>query len=238
MRGLVLAIACLATPAGAQELRATDGTTELAISGPVDRYGHRIMGDVPEWSRLCLTRGGREACITLPEDRVFEDMEARLHDVDRDGLAEAVVVEAQANLGAALVIYDLEDGALRRVATPPIGTRFRWLAPVAVADLDGDSRIELAYVDRPHLAQTLRVWRYDGGRLTELARLTGVTNHRIGEPYIVSALRACAGSEPEMILTDGARRDLLAVRFNGNALTARVVGRYRNRDSISAAARC
>jgi hypothetical protein len=49
-------------------------------------------------------------------------------------------------------------------STPWIGQRFRWLAPVAAADLDGDGAMELAYVDRPHLARTLRVWRiaFDG----------------------------------------------------------------------------
>jgi hypothetical protein len=44
-------------------------------------------------------------------------------------------------------------------ATPHIGSANRWLAPIGAADLDGDGRVEIAYVDRPHLARTLRIWR-------------------------------------------------------------------------------
>jgi hypothetical protein len=78
------------------------------------------------------------------------------------------------------------------VSSPPrrIGQRNRWLAPIGAADLDGDGRVEIAYVDRPHLARTLRVWRSrPGGTLTEIATATGLTNHRIGEAFITGGIR-------------------------------------------------
>ena len=40
---------------------------------------------------------------------------------------------------------------------------FTLLAPLGAADLDGDGKIELAYIDRPHLAKILRIWRFDDG---------------------------------------------------------------------------
>ena len=40
-------------------------------------------------------------------------------------------------------------------ATPFIGTPRRWLAPVGVADLDGDGRAEIAYVETPHRDKVL-----------------------------------------------------------------------------------
>ena len=47
------------------------------------------------------------------------------------------------------------------------------MAPVAVADLDGDGQPEIAYVDRPHLQRDLVVLQFDGAAFTELGtRLT------------------------------------------------------------------
>ena len=117
MRALA-ALLLLAAPAFGQQLTATDGPTRLVIDQPVDRYGHAIMGEVPEWSRLCLSRDGRKGCVTLPETAIFEEMEARLADIDGDGQAEAVVVESDARLGAALVVYDLDGDRMTRTASP------------------------------------------------------------------------------------------------------------------------
>lgn len=241
MRLLAVCACLLAAPADGQSLAAEDGTTRLVIDRPVSRYGHAIMGDVPEWSRLCLSRGGEAACVTLRGDAIFEDMEARLVDIDGDGLAEAMVVESTPSDGAALAFYDLDGGALTRLATPAIGTRNRWLAPVGAADLDGDGRIEVAYVDRPHLARILRIWRHEAGTLREVASLAGVTNHRIGEETLASAVRDC-GDGPELILTDAASRRILAVTMDvtlaGDALRSRDLGRYRGAVSIARAAAC
>lgn len=236
MRALA-ALLVLAAPAFGQQLTATDGRTRLVIDQPVDRYGHAIMGDVPEWSRLCLARDGREDCVTLPETAIFEEMEARLADIDGDGQAEAVVVESDARLGAALVVYDLDKDGLTRTASPNIGARYRWLAPIGVADLDGDGAMEVAWVDRPHLAKILRVWRWADGTLREVATLPDVTNHAIGEPFIASAIRSCDGL-PELILTDARRAAILGVRLVGNGLQTRVIGPYSGPASIRAAARC
>ena len=80
--------------------------------------------------------------------------------------------------GARLAIYGVGG---RITANDWIGRRIRWLAPIGAADFDGNGTIEIAYVDRPHLAKTLRVWRYRTGTLTQIATRPGVTNHRIGE---------------------------------------------------------
>ncbi len=173
--------------------------------GATDRYPHAVLGDALEWERLvAILSDGRQIALRWPDTIVFEDLAPRLADLDGDGAPEVIVVESHENLGARLSVYGLNDGALSlRAATPFIGTRFRWLAPLGAADLDGDGRLEIAYVDRPHLARILTVWRYLPGTegsvtLEPVGTASGATNHRIGEDFISGGLRDC-GDGPEMI---------------------------------------
>ncbi len=198
--------------------------------GPTQRYPHGVLGDDIEYDTLVVRLSdGREMSARWGDDMVFEDLAPRVVDVDGDGAPEVVTVESHSQRGARLAVWGLVDGSLAQLAaTPHIGSRFRWLAPVAIADLDGDGRIELAYVDRPHLAKVLRVWRFDAvreGRLIEVASLDGLTNHRIGWDYIAGGLRDC-GQGPEMVLADAAWAQVMAVRFDGRVLNQRALGTY------------
>lgn len=224
-------------PVWGDSLKNTDGAWSAVFDQPTDRYGHAIMGDVPEWARICLSNGDEKACVTLSKDSVFEDMNPRLFDIDQDGEPEAVVVESKLGLGAALVVYDLEDGRLKRTANPNIGTQNRWLAPIGVADFNGDGDMDVAYVDRPHLAKTLRVWTYRNGDLTEIASIKGVTNHSIGEPFITSSIRTCDG-RAEMILNDARRKNIVSVFFEDGKLTYKDLGKYRGPDSVINPPKC
>ena len=206
----------------------------VAFTDPTDRYLHGVLGDAIEWGGLAVLMQGQAAddqgwstTVTLPLARVFEDLTPRVADLDRDGMPEIIVVESAQRTGASLAVYGLEetDGgpALRKfAATPHIGTPNRWLAPVGAADLDGDGVIEIAYVDRPHLAKTLRIWRYQDRTLTEVAAHRGVTNHRIGEDFISGGIRDC-GDGPEMIVATGNWSEIVAVRFDGKVVTTRTV---------------
>ena len=167
MRGAVLAL-MLATPVAAQDI------TRAELAEPTARYDHAVLGDALEWGALHLRlEGGERRTIRLPETRVYEDIEARLADLDGDGTREVVLVEADLARGAALAIYDAQG---LRAATPFIGQPHRWLAPAAIGDLDGDGRVEIAYVDRPHLRRELVFVRLEGDRVVEIARQAGLTN--------------------------------------------------------------
>ncbi|MGY3436369.1 MULTISPECIES: FG-GAP repeat domain-containing protein [unclassified Marinovum] len=218
---------------------------------PTDRYPHGVLGDDLEWGTLRVatrakpecTAGGGDIVLRLPSELVFEDVAPRVVDLDGQGPAEIVVVESHATKGARLAVWGFRNEAfLRLAATPFIGTRFRWLAPVGAADLDGDGVTELAYVDRPHLAKTLRIWRYlpraDGlADLEEAAALPGVTNHRIGESNIAGGIRDC-GQGPEMIVADAAWREVLALRYDGAAITMDTLGPHIGRESFAQALDC
>ncbi len=240
-----IAAALLFWIAGAGGVLAGSNAQVIAakFAEPTTRYAHGILGDAVEWGALSLVVDGcpdqSETCrktvtYRLPDTRVFEDVETRLADLDGDGLSEVIVIETHVNRGASLAVYGAQG---KLAATPHIGSSNRWLAPVGAADLDGDGRVEIAYVDRPHLAKTLRVWRWQGGGLHHVADLPGVTNHRIGEDYISGGIRKCGGL-PEMIVASANWQRLVAVTLQGGQLSATDIGAHNGRESFRKALRC
>lgn len=217
---------------------ATSACAETIISAdyaaPTDRYAHGILGDAIEWGELQITTDAGERRFVLPQERVFEDVAPRLADVDGDGAPEVIVVETLATAGAQLAIYDATG---KIAATPHIGRTNRWLAPIGTADLDQDGKIEVAYIDRPHLAKTLRVWRFEDGALEPVADLPGLTNHRIGEPDIGGGIRDC-GEGPEMITASADWTKVMATTLTDGQLRSRAIGTHSDRTSFATALAC
>lgn len=237
------AFALLAPPASATP---PDQITKAEFSEPTTRYAHGVLGDNVEWGALELTIDACFGCdsavvetrlIRLPQNRVFEDLAPRIFR-DEDGSTLVAVVESDAKLGARLSVYD-QNGLY--VATPFIGRANRWLAPIGAADFDGDGWVDLAYIDRPHLAKTLRVWRLDrhkgAPRLSEIASKSGLTNHRIGDGFITSGLRDC-GQGPEIITVDAAWQNIMATRLSGNTLTSKAIALFNGPPSLKAHLAC
>ncbi|MGC9420143.1 MAG: FG-GAP repeat domain-containing protein [Rhodovulum sp.] len=223
-----LVAALLAAPAAAEIVSAR-------YAEPTTRYAHGVLGDAVEWGALDLRLSdGRTRRLVLSESRVFEDTAPRLADLDGDGTPEIIAVESHLDRGARLSIYD-ENGLV--AATPFIGTRHRWLAPVGAADLDGDGRVEIAYVDRPHLARTLRIWRLENGRLREIASAEGLTNHRIGDDFISGGIREC-GQGPELVLANPDWSRLLLARLVTNRIETRPAGLPATAAGFRAALAC
>ena len=108
---------------------------------------------------------------------------------------------------------------------------------VRSADFDGDGFVELGYIDRPHLAKTLRLWRFKDGKLIEIATKTGLTNHKIGWDFIAGGLRNCADT-PEMITADASWSRIIATAYDGTSLSARDIGPYAGPQSLTKALSC
>ncbi len=220
----------------------------VRFSEPTNRYGHAVLGDTPEWGELQVIWMGSRwhgvnhfYSMTLPENRVFEDLTPRVHYFGEKWGHQYVVTESDASKGARVSIYATNhdtQGFDLVAATPFIGTRNRWLAIVSIGDLNGDGHTEIAYIDRPHLAKTLRVFSFQEGTLKEIASAKGFTNHKIGEDFITSGLRECDGKNPEMIMVDAKWNKVMAVSLEGSKLTSHEVGPFNGRKSVEAALRC
>ena len=223
---------------GATLADSDSGPKSAEFAEPTTRYDHGILGDAVEWGALILRRGrGDEgpAAITLrlPKSRVFEDTAPRLFK-DAAGQTKVMVVETDMARGARLSIYSF-DGLV--TATPYIGRTHRWLAPIGARDLDGDGQIEVAYIDRPHLAKTLRIWRLVDGQLAHVTDQSGLTNHRIGWDYIPGGIRDC-GQGPEMITANADISRVIASTLRNGRVTMRDIGRYDPADRLTSAMAC
>jgi len=221
---------------------------------PTDRYPHGALGDEGEWDRLEVTvraervigdpdaplfRGTRDLTFefVLPPSLVWEDTAPRLWDVTGDGRPEIVAVQSHQDLGARLLVLGLVDGQPDFLAaTEFIGTRFRWLAPVGTADLTGDGFTEIAYIDRPHLAQVLRIVSLrpedDGWALVEIAQRAGLSNHRFGAPLIEGGIADC-GAGPVILTADAGFQQVMETRLVDGQLVVREIGPYAGPDSVT-----
>lgn len=201
------------------------------LADPTNRYPHRVLGTIPEHTTLMVTLTGAPTLrITHLAPMVFEDIAPRVIDLDGDARPEVIVVESHETLGARLAIYGhAPDGHFGlRAAGPFIGQRFRWMAVIGAADLDGDGALEIALIDRPHLAKVLRIIRVDGLQthsvtLREIASLADVTNHRIGDEMLLGGIRDC-GEGPELVLASGDYSQVRIIGFSQGRLTGRSGG--------------
>lgn len=215
--------------------------TSATYQEPTHHYGHNVMGTDAEFAAMRVDLSdGRTFTVRFPKGtRIFEDINPRLWDVTGDAAPEIVVIETDPRLGAQLAIYGLNDtGQLTKLAaTPHIGRSHRWLAPIGAADLDGDGAVEIAYIDRPHLAKQLRIWRYEDGAVTHVADRDGLTNHRIGWSDILGGISTCAGT-PQMITVDANWQNIMVSQLKAGEITSQPIARYRSPDGLGNALRC
>lgn len=140
----------------------------------------------------------------------LRDIAPHVADLTGDGLPEIIVVQTDLAKGARLMVLSAAGKVL--AVTDYYGQPHRWLAVAGEGDFDGDGRNEIAYVDRPHLARELVFVRLEEGQLQEVARITGVTNHRIGDSAIGGGVRNC-GQGDEVIAASADWGRVIAARM-------------------------
>ncbi len=165
--------------------RVAIGTHDIArawLAEPTTRYDHGILGDKIEAGALVIeARDGKRHTVRLKDDAVFEDLEPRLADLDRDGHDEIIVVKSYLKRGSSLAVIGLRKGKYEIVAeTPPLGGPHRWLDPAGIADFNGDGKRSIALVRQPHVIGSLELWSWRDGGLRKTAELPDIANHIAG----------------------------------------------------------
>ena len=189
------------------------------LTGATERYAHGILGDRVEAAGVGVERAdGTFLYFDLAEDSVFEDRRARLFDVDGDGVEEIIVVKSYLNAGAALAVLEASDSSLEIAAeADPIGQPNRWLNPAGAGDFDGDGRVEIAYVETPHIGGTLKLYEYNNGTLTADGAARGFSNHAIGsrEQAQAAVVDWNGDGVVDLAVPDARRQILRIVTFAG-----------------------
>ena len=201
--------------------QATPGQRDIAwawLASPTARYPHASMGSALHAASLhVMGQDGRAASVQLPKQRVFEDLQPRLIDLDGDGRDEIVVIEADVERGAALVAYGLPRAGKaleERARSAYLGLPYRWLSPVGFADFDGDGKLDIASVTTPHIGGVLTLYRYAPPRIEPFAKAMDVSNHQMGDPNLqMHAIAQLPGQRPTVIVPDMSRRALHALRW-------------------------
>lgn len=223
-----------------------EGPLTVFLAEPTQEYSHGALGDAVEAKSLTILERQpvaigpdpkpvptKTARVAAGDRAVFEDLEPRLADLDRDGVPEIVVVRSSAERGASLAVIGRRDATWAIVAeTPSIGQPNRWLNPAAIADFDGDRAPDLALVRTPHLEGVLQLWTFSRGALSLKHEAAGYSTHAIGSTALDNAAAVDLDGDgvPELALPTLDRASLAVMSFKGGlrelrriALPARVL---------------
>ncbi len=184
------------------------------LAGPVARYRHGVLGDAIEAEELIILRDTSEYRIKLTEEYVFEDIAPRLVDIDQDGEWECVVIRSKQGVGGGIAIYKIiQDSLVEYAYVPEIGRPNRWLNIAAIADLDQDGIIEIAWVQAPHIGKYLKVAKFQEGALEALDYFSPVSNHQIGSKILDMSLLRLENGQKVLYIPHGDGNQVLGMVF-------------------------
>jgi len=219
----------------------SEGPLTAFLSASRADYRHGVFGRVEDAGRLIVSEKQPLAGVSTDvravptkigiveagPDAVFEDLEPRLADLDRDGTPEILVVKSYLAKGSALAVVGRRDGVWTIVAeTPPAGEPHRWLAPAAIADFSGDGKLAIALVRTPHVQGVLQLWGFEGGKLSLRHEAAGYANHVFGESAIdnAAAVDLDGDGRPELVIPTQDRKSLAVLSLRDGIKELRRIG--------------
>ncbi len=216
------------------------------LTGSTRRYRHNILGDDVEASGITvIDRKGKRYDLKLGNDSVFEDRKIRIADLDQDGKEELIVVHSYLNRGGAMTVYGLRNGKIQLIdETPAIGIPNRWLNPAVIADVDNDGKLEIAYVETPHIGGILHVMNLVNNKLVYKYKSFSTSNHGIGSRIqeLAAAVDWNGDGIPDIVVPNANRSgikvfsyarkkaELIAEIALGNRILSAIVAADLNRD--------
>ncbi len=197
-----------------------DRRVYATYTNPTKIYDHGILGDQIEASQLVVVVDSVFYELELPNEYVFEDIRPRLYDVDGDGELELITIRSNVAKGAGIVIYKIiADQLVEYALIPEIGIPNRWLNIVAIDDLDQDGRVELVWIQTPHIGGILKVAKIESGTMQVLTETSLYSNHAIGERNLCLSVLTEPSSQKVFYVPSQSRAKIVGFTFANNALT-------------------
>jgi hypothetical protein len=177
------------------------------------------LGDEIEAGQLVVVADSVFYEFTLSDNYVFEDIRPRLYDVDGDKVPEVITIRTSLTQGAGIVIYKIENNKLFEYAmVSEIGRTNRWLNIAAINDLDNDGKVELAWIETPHIGGILKVAKIEAGTLQILAKAEQYSNHAIGERNLYLSVLTQHSDIKVIYVPNQNRNKIVGFTFQNNSL--------------------
>lgn len=177
---------------------ATDAIV-AALVEPTKRYGHGVLGDAVEASRVAVVdrASGAEVRFGPAEPGVIEGISPILADIDGDGVDDVLVTQSSNRAGAWLAAYRADGTLLGE--SEPIGTANRWRNQMGVAAVGPHGETEIVDVRTPHLGGTVEYFQLIDGALVRVAASEPIfTSHQIGSRNLDLAVIADAVGDGQL----------------------------------------
>jgi len=198
-----------------------DRSVSARYVDPTLRYDHGILGDKIEAGGMLVIKNKKEYHYKLDEAFVYEDLRPRLKDVDNDGELEFITILTSLNSGAGVCVYKILNGSLRPIAQSGyIGMTHRWLNIAAVDDLDNDGKVEIAWIQTPHIGGILKIARIVKDSLLVLDEKEGVSNHQIGSRNLCLSVVTAHDGSKKLYVPNNPHHAIMGFSFRNDRLIA------------------
>ena len=202
---------------GTRMAKGSDPFVEVWLADSAVRTGTGELPGPLAGAIAARDRAGRVHRLELPLDRSVEDVEPRLADLDGDGRDEIVVAMTREGEGASLAVVTLRQDGLAILAESEPASGGVWRDPVAIADLDGDGRWEIATVASGDDNGRLEVWRLADRALNRILAMKGFATHLSGSRTTGMAAVADVDGDniADLILPSLDRRSIRVISLAG-----------------------